>query len=95
MQMGDLENDVPLIAKWFSKYILIPLLEKKIIETKLLVWPEINEEMYAFDVYFKVAAEIFKHQNKTMSWKEIESQFIADGASQKFEKYVAAEEFSK
>jgi hypothetical protein len=54
--IADLEADIPKIAKWFCKYILIPLLEKKIIETKTLVWPEYNEEMYALDAYFKVAA---------------------------------------
>lgn len=59
--IADLEADIPKISKWFCKYILIPLLEKKIIETKTLVWPEYNEEMYALDAYFKVAAEIFKY----------------------------------
>ena len=61
--IADLESDIPKIAKWFCKYILIPLLEKKIIETKTLVWPEPNEEMYAFEAFFKVAAEIFRYLN--------------------------------
>lgn len=72
----DLEPDIPKIAKLFSKFFIIPLLEKKIIDTKLLVWPEPNDDMYSVDVYFKVAAEIFKYQNKTQSWTEIESKFI-------------------
>lgn len=58
----DLESDVPLISKWFTRHVVIPLMERKVIDVKQLAWPLPNDEMYSFDAYFKVAAEIFKHQ---------------------------------
>lgn len=60
--IGDLESDVPLIAKWFTGYVLNPLMGRGFIELKQLAWPKPNDEMYSFDAYFKAAAEILKHQ---------------------------------
>jgi hypothetical protein len=37
--IGDLESDVPLIAKWFTRYVLIPLMNRKVIEIEQLAWP--------------------------------------------------------
>jgi hypothetical protein len=37
--IGDLESDVPLIAKWFTRYVLIPLMDRKVIEIEQLAWP--------------------------------------------------------
>jgi len=48
--------------------------------------------MYSFDAYFKVAAEILKHQNKNQTWKDIELSF-AEGA-EVFAKYTKTEDFS-
>lgn len=37
--IGDLESDVPLIAKWLTRYVLIPLMDRKVIDIKQLAWP--------------------------------------------------------
>lgn len=89
--IADLESDVPHIARWFTSYFLFPLIEKQVVDTKQLVWPEPNDEMYSVDAYFKVAAEILKYQNKNQSWKDIEANF---NAGKTFEKYVMIEDFS-
>lgn len=61
---GELESDVPKIAKWFFQFFLLPLFSKKIVEPRQLTWPEPNDDMMSFDAYFKVVAEIFKYQNR-------------------------------
>jgi hypothetical protein len=69
--IGDLESDIPLISTWFTNYFLVPSFERKMLEPNGLKWPALNDEMFSFDAYFKVAAEVFKYQNKSQSWKEI------------------------
>lgn len=91
---GELESDVPKIAKWFFTYILQPLFNKKILAPKDLNWPEPNDEMSSFDAYFKVAAEILKYQNRSLAWKEISANFEASGATKVFEAYTKDEYFS-
>ena len=59
--MANLECDVPMLSKWFTKYFLFPLLDTKQFDLSKLKYPEVDDEMTEFDVYFKVAAEIFKY----------------------------------
>lgn len=90
-----MEADVPKIVHWFSKYFLIPLIDKAMIETKSLIWPTDVEDMYSFDAYFKLSAEIFRHQKVTMGWEAIEKKFVDDGTAAIFAKYAASGDFSK
>jgi len=58
-----LESDIPLLSKWFTKYFLFPLMDRKLLDLKHIHFPEVDEDMTDFGVYFKVAAEIFKNQS--------------------------------
>lgn len=84
-----------MIAKWFFNYFLQPLFSSKFIEPKQLIWPEPNEDMYSFDAYFKVVAEIFNYQNRNQAWKDIAADFDKSGASKIFEAYSQNEFFKK
>jgi hypothetical protein len=55
---ADLESDCPHIALLFSRQFLVPLLKDGVVTTQSIKWPAVNDEMYAFDLYFKVMAEV-------------------------------------
>jgi len=63
--MGNLECDTPMLSKWFTKYFLFPLVDSNQFDPSRIRYPEADDEMTDFDVYFKVAAEVFKYQQST------------------------------
>jgi hypothetical protein len=54
-----------MLSKWFTKYFLFPLVDSNQFDPSRIRYPEADDEMTDFDVYFKVAAEVFKYQQST------------------------------
>lgn len=93
---ADLESDCPHIAKLFSRRFLVPLLKEGVVSTQHIKWPPVNEEMYAFDLYYKVIAEVFYFEQNELGkdWKQIKTKFESESGPA-FDSYSQNEMFEK